>query len=200
LAESLFSNISSLWQPWGGYSAKHGYEGNCRYPHLEDIVVIKTHYPAKPRSKFDLQPATLIIRIVRHPADAFYSHFLHCGHQLPKDGKIPSWFVKKSIANWAKFENYWNHQPHVLTIRYEGLLRDIHFYFREIVAAMGYALSEEDINRAIEKFPPQGEELKHLKDFHSSDWIAISQKLGHFMKRYHYQVAATSLFRGRMAN
>jgi len=174
--------------PWGGFAAKNGYEGNCRYPDPEEIIVIKTHFPAKPKSKFDLKPATKVIRIVRHPVDAFYSHFLHQSHELPNDGKIPSWFVKKSVAKWQKFENYWNRQPDVLTIRYEDLLDNIHFYFREILDAIGYQLSEEDIIRAIDKFPPQGGALKHLQDYHPKDLKFISHKLEHLMKKYEYKI------------
>ncbi len=174
--------------PWGGYAAKNGYEGNCRYANPGEIIVIKTHFPAKPITKFDLQPAVKVIRIVRHPMDAFYSHFIHQGHIFPKDGKIPSSYVKKSVSNWRKFENYWNRQNGVLTIRYEDLLTNIHFYFREILEAMGYQLSEEDINRAIDKFPPQGGVLKHLQDYKSEDIEFISRKLGRLMKKYDYKL------------
>jgi hypothetical protein len=174
--------------PWGGYAAKNGYEGNCRYPYPGEIVVIKTHYPEKPKTEFDLKPSTKVIRIVRHPVDAFYSHFLHPGRLLPSNGKVPSAFVKKSITNWQKFENYWNRQPNVLTIRYEDLFENIHFYFREILEAIGYQLREEDINRAIDKFPPQGTLLKHLDHYQPEDLDLISRKLGPLMEKYDYKI------------
>lgn len=177
--------------PWGGYAPKNGCEGNCRYPEKGEIVVIKTHFPAHIKTQFDLQPATKLIRIVRHPIDAFYSQFFHRNpdHQLTADGKIPSWFVKRSIGRWKKFQKYWNQQPNVLTIRYEDLLTQPHVYLREIVEASGYQVSEEDINRAVSKFPPHdGGALKHLNDYDSKDLALISQELGPLMKKHHYTI------------
>lgn len=174
--------------PWGGYAAEHGYEGNCRYPESGEIVVIKTHYPAKGKTQFDLKPVVKYIRIVRHPIDAFHSHYLHQGHELSEHGKIPSWYVQRSISDWHKFESYWNRQPNVFTVRYEDLIADIHFYFREILNAIGYQLNEEEINRAIDKLPPQGAALKHLHSYHSDDLKLISKKLGRLMRKYHYKL------------
>lgn len=175
--------------PWGGYAADHGYEGNCRYPDSGEIIVIKTHYPAKPLNKFDLQPSVKIIRVVRHPIDTFHSHFLHHpNYKMPQDGKIPSWFVKKSIADWQKFETFWNSQENVFTVRYEDLLSDIHYYFREVLSAIGYRLSEKEINRAINKFTPHEGGLKHLNDYHPEDLKLISKKLGRLMKKYDYRL------------
>lgn len=63
--------------PWGGYSAKNGYEGNVLYPSAdrEDIVVVKTHYPYVNRMRFDLLPYTAVVVVVRHPLDVIYSHY-----------------------------------------------------------------------------------------------------------------------------
>jgi Sulfotransferase domain len=174
--------------PWGGYAPENGYEGNCRYPNPGEIVVIKTHFPAKPKSEFDLQPAVKVIRIVRHPIDAFHSHFIHQRHKLPPEGKIPKWYVKRSVKNWRKFEKYWNKQPDVLTIRYEDLLNNPRFYFQEVLKAAGYNLREEDIKRALAKFPPQGGVLIHLNDYHPEDLKFISRKLGRLMKKYDYKL------------
>ncbi len=174
--------------PWGGYAAKNGCLGNCRYAEPGESIVIKTHFPAKPKSEFDLQPSVKIIRIVRHPVDAFYSHFVHQKQKLPADGKIPGWFVKKSIANWQKFEKYWNRQSNVLTIRYEDLLTQPDLYFREILAATGYQITEEDIQRALTKFPPQGGFLLHIEDYHPEDLEQISHQLGKLMKKYDYSI------------
>jgi sulfotransferase family protein len=172
-----------------GYAAENGYEGNCRYPEKREVVVVKTHFPAKPITKFDLKPSLKVIRIVRHPLDAFYSHFLHQrANELPEDGKIPSWFVKKSVANWRKFEKYWNRQPNVLTIRYEDFYNNIHFHFQKIIETIGYPLSQEDINRAIDKFPPRGGLLKHLNDYHPEDLKFISDELKGVMKKYDYKI------------
>lgn len=174
--------------PWGGYAAKNGYEGNCRYPTQKDIVVIKTHFPSKPKEKFDLKPTKGVIRIVRHPLDAFYSHFLHQKNELPVDGKIPSEYVSNAIKNWIKFEKFWDKQPDVTTIRYEDLYNDPYTYFKLIMTAIGYQVTEEDLNRALAKHPPRGGLMKHLNDYHPEDIEKVKIKLGPIMDKYGYKL------------
>lgn len=179
--------------PWGAYSCEHGYEGNCRQPEPGEIVVIKTHFPAKPKMKFDLQPAIKVIRIVRHPVDSIYSHFHHqnlLNHKRSlEEGKIPSSYVKKSVKNWEKFEKYWNKEPNVLTVRYEDLIDNLQFYLPQIIAACGFSVTEEDIQRAIAKFPPIGtSEVRHLQDFQPEDLALIASQLKSLMKRYGYEI------------
>ena len=175
---------------WGGYAAKKGVEGNCRYPTEGEIVVLKTHYPVKPLTEFDLQPSSIVVRIVRHPIDAFYSHFLHAKkNTLPDDGIIPRWHVKKSVKNWKKFESYWNNQDNVFTIRYEDLLDHPHENFKKMMDAMGFDLSDEAIKRALDKFPPiSGSQLKHLQDYRAKDLEFIWKKLGPYMQQYGYTI------------
>lgn len=174
--------------PWGGYAAKNGYVGNCRYPELGEIVVIKTHYPSKPKTEFDLLPSVKIIRIVRHPMDSFYSHFLFAGKKLPEDGKIPDEYVKDQVPQWKKFEEYWNRQANVLTIRYEDLFENPRQYLKKITESIGYDLSDLDIERAITLFPPSGGIYKHLDDYQLESKNFISQELGELMKNYGYRV------------
>jgi hypothetical protein len=179
---------------WGGYSCLYGYEGNCRQPEPGEIVVIKTHFPAKPKSEFDLQSATKVIRIVRHPVDAIFSHFHHQNlfrtHKRKlEDGKIPSSYVKRSVKNWKKFEKYWNHQSNVFTVRYEDLIDNPDFYFRQVIEQIGYPVVEEDIQRALAKFPPIGPSVvKHLADFKPEDLKLISRELGPLMRKYGYEI------------
>lgn len=175
--------------PWGGYAVKNGLEGNCRYPEPGEIVVIKTHYPAKPVKKFDLRNAKKIIRIVRHPVDSFYSHYIHFDqHKIPLDGKIPSTYVKQSVKNWKKFEKYWNKDVNTFTVRYEDMLADIDFYLREIITVIGYQLDDADIERAIQKFPSRGGSLQHLGDYHPEDLKYIEKELGELMNNYGYTI------------
>lgn len=175
--------------PWGGYAAENGIEGNCRYPNPREIVVIKTHFPSKMKTKYDLKSANKIIRIVRHPLDAFFSHYMHHRTELPPNGKIPSRYVKESVNNWIKFEKFWNHQPNVLTIQYENFYNEPHANFKLIMETIGYQLPEEDLNRAIAKFPPRGGLYKHLNDYYPDDLELMKSKLTPYMERYGYKFA-----------
>lgn len=178
--------------PWGGYAAENGVEGNCRYPNPGEIVVIKTHYPAKVQREFDLQPSHQTIRMVRHPVDVFYSHYMHQGRVLPEDGKIPSLFVEISIRKWIRFEKYWNQQPNVLTIKYESFYNEPYANFKLIMKTIGYQLHKSDLERALAKFPPRGGLLKHLNDYHPEDLDFMQRELGPYLKKYGYKIIPTS--------
>ncbi len=165
--------------PWGGYCAKNS---NWRYPELDDIVVIKTHYPQF-STKFDLQPCLKVIRIVRHPLDCFVSEY-EKRHRQPF--YIPEKVLKKYIANWKKFQNYWNNQENVLTIRYEDLLKDPEHILREILEAIGYKVADEDIKRALSTHPPVGAPLKKAHIFSQSDWDLIQSELHDLLEIFNY--------------
>lgn len=173
--------------PWGGYSAENGCQGNCRYPDPGEIVVIKTHYPAKPKTKYDLLPAHKIIRVVRFPLDAFYSHFVFARHKFSADGKVPSDFARNQALTWKKFEEFWNKEKDVFTVRYEDLFNKPQDTLREVLRAIGYDdVTEEDIARAVEMHLPRGGVYKHLGDFHPKDLDFMAIELGPLVKKYGY--------------
>lgn len=174
--------------PWGGYAPKYGYRKNCRYPDQGETVVIKTHYPARNKTRFDLLPAKKVIRIVRHPLDSFYSYYLFGEKKIPEDGKVPRKFVVGAIKAWKRFETYWNGQEDVLTIRYEDLFSDPYTTLSIILEAIGYSFTQEDVDRAVAKFPPQGGVYKHLSDFHLEDLELIWEELGPLMEGYGYNL------------
>lgn len=181
--------------PWGGYAVKNGYHGDCRYPKMGDIVVVKTHYPAKPKTKFDLLRAFKVIRIVRHPVDSFYSHFQHEINKKrhPKNGKVPRWYIEKSIVNWRRFIKFWDDKSNVVTIRYEDMLEDPRSNFQKIIDELGYEIEESDFERALEKNAPQGQPLKHLEHFKKEDLQLINDQLGLIMKKLNYSIPAGML-------
>lgn len=171
--------------PWGGFGMEHGCLGNCRNPQKHQPIVIKTHYPAFPATKYDNKPSFKSIRIVRHPVDSIYSFlaFQKSFENGVSKNKIPS-----IIKRWKDFQNYWNSQPNVLTIRYEDLLSHPKENLAIILEAIGHEFSSEDIERAVATHPPQGSELKHLDYFSKEDLKLIGVELKDLMKQFGYKI------------
>lgn len=172
--------------PWGGYSPKQGYEGTSRYAERGEVVVIKTHYPFLPKYTFDSQPHVKTFRIVRHPVDSIYSLYL-CKHS----GNPPSRFIEKQylrriIARWRTFQEHWNEEANVFTIRYEDLYENPYFVLNEVLKRIGYRVGREDIQRAIAKYPPEGGILRHLVDYPSEDIDLINAELKDLMEQFGY--------------
>lgn len=171
--------------PWGGYSAPHGYEGSRRYPEKSDIVMIKTHYPALALRAFDGAPHEKIIRIIRHPVDSIYSYYVWLQKGRNVD-QVPNAFVKSSVASWKTFQRHYNRQPNVFTYSYEEILKDPHTQFKNILKQIGYEASDEEIWRALEKYPPFGTPLKHLSKFSPESLDLIYTELEPLLKRFGY--------------
>lgn len=168
-------NLPTLFE-WGGYCCDHGHTGNCRYPGIDDPIVIKTHYPALKNSPFDLQSAQMTIRIVRHPIDVFYSWKIAYG-----DKTLP-YFISK----WKKFQEYWNAQDNILTIRYEDLLARPFPILKQVLEAIGCSVSNRDIERAIATYPPSGEPLKHLSRYTEEELNLIASELSDLLIQFGY--------------
>lgn len=174
--------------PWGGFSCDHGYKGNCRYPEIDDFVLVKTHYPGQKNklTEFDNLPCQLTIRIVRNPVDSFYSQYVKRSGGHPKEKKIPSKMVEESIHLWRRFQQYWNKQENVITIRYEDMLDHPTQELTKILQALQYEVTEEDIARAIAKYPPEGEPFKHIEHFQRKDLKLISNQLKNLLIQFDY--------------
>ncbi len=174
--------------PWGGYCCNHGYTGERRYPKKNESVLLKTHFPYSGKtSPFDRKRALMHIRIVRNPVDTFFSRYV----KLPKgplEEKIPSKRVDELMRSWKIFQNYWNRQKSVLTLRYEDLLNDPASGIREICKALKYNVSEEDIQRAIAKYPPEGFEYKHIHGFRKNDLKRMAHELRDLLEKFGYEI------------
>lgn len=174
--------------PWGGYCCDHGYEGDCRYPTKDDVVFIKTHYPGQKRiSKFDKDTYQVIVRVVRHPVDSFYSRYV----KNPKGSiadTVPSKRVKRYISLWRDFQTYWNNKPNVITILYEDMLENPAVELKKILDALEYDVTDEDIARAVAKYPSEGFVLKHLDKFKRSDLKLIANELSDLMDQFGYEI------------
>jgi hypothetical protein len=174
--------------PWGGYCPKYGYEGKCRYPTPSDIVVVKTHFPAVPAREFDRLPCSRTVRIVRHPVDSLYSFYVFGRKGKDYDPHIPAELLAKRVKTWKKFHEYWNKQACAITVRYEDLLERPHEILRTILEAMGYNVSDDQINRAIQKYPPKGHPMSHINFFETKDLELIKRELGDLMNQFNYSI------------
>lgn len=173
--------------PWGGYCPDHGYEGNRRYPTKEDIVFIKTHFPDSEKTIFDENPYRLAIRIVRNPVDCFYSRYVK-NPKGPLLSQVPSEKINGYIQRWKRFQLYWNKQKHVITFRYEDILTNPFPFLKKICKALKYNLTDEDLERAIAKYPPEGHMFKHIDKFKTKDLRKISEELEDLLVQFDYQI------------
>ncbi|MFZ0565177.1 MAG: sulfotransferase domain-containing protein [Chlamydiales bacterium] len=174
--------------PWGGYCCAYGYQGNCRYPTRDDIVVIKTHYPSLSKTAFDCAPHVKTIRIVRNPIDSFYSFYVFSHRGNPPEKMIPSSFVKKYIKSFSRFHDYYNSKAGVETFRYEDLLENPIPVFSQIFNNIGYFVREADIQRAVARYPPKGRLFKHIDRYQKRDIELIKSELGDFLEQFDYQI------------
>jgi hypothetical protein len=173
--------------PWGGYCSPHGYEGNRRYPSKKDFVLVKTHFPGTKKGpcKFDNLSHKVVIRIVRHPVDSCWSRYVKNPHGTLQE-IVPSKRVKEMIKLWRQFQTYWNKQKNVITIRYEDMLKDPAPALRIICDALEYNVSDEDIARAVAKYPPEGHVLKHVNRFTKEDLKLFHKELDDLLIQFDY--------------
>jgi hypothetical protein len=174
--------------PWGGYCCNHGYAGDCRYPDQDDIVLIKTHYPYPHKeTKFDRRPYRFVIHVVRNPIDTFASRYVKIPHGAPKE-HIPTSRVKELIQSWRTFQTYWNKKKHVMTIRYEDILENPARELKRMCKALHYDVTDEDIERAVAKHPPEGYMYKSIGKFKKEDLRLISEELKDLLDQYNYEI------------
>lgn len=174
--------------PWGGYTMEHGYAGNCRQPDRGDFIVIKTHFPAYKLANFDEYKYLRTIRIVRHPIDSIFSFYLCKLKPGISREKIPLSAVKNGIQRWSLFENYWDQQSDVLTIRYEDLYDRPAANLKLMLNFIGYSYSDADIRRAIEAHPPQGGLLKHRRHYNKQGLRLIAENMQAYLSKYNYEM------------
>lgn len=184
----------AIWFPWG-YSYEKGYYQNCQHPKENELYIIKTHYPFFNLQSFELTPSTsksiTAIRVVRHPIDSIfslYAYYNKIDEEQIKNFKLPSLFVRGHIKTWRKFQEYWNKQPNVLTLRYEDLYQDPSLYLKMILQECGYPCTDEDIKRSIDQFPSQGGIYKHSHHFTPKDLKLVNDSLQDLLQYFHYDI------------
>jgi hypothetical protein len=174
--------------PWGGYCCDHGYEGKCRYPTINDIVLIKTHYPyPRKTSQHDRKQYEVAIHIVRHPIDSFYSRYEKLPHGLLQQ-TVPTKRLKALMNSWRKVQTYWINKKNLIIIRYEDMLLNPAAELKKMLVALNYKVTDEDIQRAVTKYPPQGYALKHISKYTAEDLKLISKELGDLLIYFGYTI------------
>lgn len=171
--------------PWGAYCTDHGYEGQCRFPTIEDPILVKTHYPFLTRRKLEPDPK-LTICLIRHPIDAFGSYHMYKGGK--EGSKITKEKIIEYVQRWKSFYEYWEDQPTVLFIRYEDLFENPESNLKLILETAGFTFDQDDIERAVEKYAPHGKFLKHMTFFEEDDIALIRSELSELLNRYQYDL------------
>lgn len=173
--------------PWGGYLLPGGYEGNRKEPTPRDLILIKTHYPFWRclNDRFDNAP---IWCLVRHPIDAIYSLYAY-RDGARSDLPIPTDFLDSAIKDWALFYNHWSKVPNILTTRYEDLTESPHIYLKQATKFLGLNIKPEDLNRAISRYPPNGNHsLKHLDKYTPQQVAKLKKELKALLDKFNYTI------------
>ena len=92
------------------------------------------------------------------------------------------------ISAWRKFYEFWEEQPGVLFIRYEDLQENTALHLNRILQAAGFVFNQIDIERAITKYPPQGNPLKHMDRYDSEAIDMIRTELADILMRFNYDL------------
>jgi hypothetical protein len=136
---------------------------------------------------YETLPYSRAVRIIRHPVDTFYSwHVFNSKNRIPQS--ITRYKLGVYMHFWREFQEYWDRQPNVLTIRYEDLYNAPAAHLKLVLDAIGYQVTQEDIDRAIAKYPPRGGLYKHYDHYTEDDLSFIDAELGNMMKRYGYEI------------
>ena len=125
------------------------------------------------------------MRIVRHPVDSVFFLLLQHG-SMPSP--IPRQELKELVEKFREFQEYWDTQKNVVTIRYEDLLDAPYETLEKVLKVLGYKVEKKDIERAVRKNPPRGGVLKHASRFQQQDLQFIKRELKDIMDEYGYKI------------
>ena len=150
---------------------------------------MKTHFPVLSKN-----PEPLIFKkaicIIRHPIDTFYSNlfiFRHEKQESPKRKQITKDLLLHYVYEWKKFYEFWSRQENVLIIRFEDLYDDPYQTLKTVLEIVGYHASNEDLQRAINKYSPRGGTLRYINDFSIDELALIKNELIDLLKQYGYE-------------
>lgn len=175
--------VRKMVAPWGGYFEKGGYDGKRRYPESDEPALLMSHYPMK-SSTFDKKPFTRTIRLVRNPYETLWAHAIASGIYY-RAGDIAA-FIESETKKWANFQLHWNKQSDALTIRFEDLVRDPESSLRMILDFYGYEATDEDIARAVAKYPPRGAELRFAGRMPYAQELKVRKRLRPLLRQFGY--------------
>jgi len=170
-----------------GFYLSNGFNDKRRSPEKEDLIVVKTHYPYLSKASGDKHPYSKTIRIVRNPVDSFYS--LMVWNEKNEGIKPnPIRMVKEMVRSWRAFQEYWDKMENVYTIRYEDLMEDPFNTLKGVAEELRLDCTDEDIERAVQKYPPQGEVYKHLHHFSDYQLNYIRWRLADLLEEFDYDI------------
>lgn len=169
--------------PFKAYCCDHGYEGHCVYPKEGEPFVVKTHFPARDKQPFDKLPCMAALRIVRHPIASIYSEYVY--KHKPPEKIVPHSWVVKTVADWKRFQEYWNRQPNVVTLIYEDLFDHPESALKQALSAVHLEFTDADIARAVEKHPPRSSLTNHRAHFTESDLNYIENELKDLIAQFY---------------
>lgn len=172
--------------PWGGYSPQKGLTGVCLQPDIWETILINTHYPFVPSTEFDSKVHQKVIRIVRHPLYAFYETYKKKVGEKRAKQFIPENTLTKYVEGWRNFQRHWDRQSNVITIRYEDFYVQPHHYLKLILDEMGCLYIEDDIDRALKRFPPRGGMRIYINHYTKEERNRIKAQIPNLLKKYKY--------------
>ncbi len=175
--EPLTVNHDPNHRPWGGYTIIGGYEGNRSEPTPEYPVLIKTHYPVA-KTPDDHNEYLRTIRLVRDPKETIRSCMRGVKHERSR--------LISLIRGWAHFQNYWDQQRDVITIRYEDLKESPEEELARIIAALGYPVDCEAIRGAVERYPPLPSRLDNPNFYAEEELVLFDIYAGREMAQLGY--------------
>jgi len=173
----------------GFYDPSH--LNDYRLPTHDEIVVIKTHFPALAGHHTPKYPMTRILRMVRNPIDSIASYYdFECKYTgIQAREIIPSVAVEKQLRKFKQFQDFYDMQPNVATFRYEDMLKAPEATLADILDFVGHKnVFSPDLEHALKSFPPRGKPFKHLHRFHTKDLILIKSHLKEFLQTYDYTI------------
>lgn len=181
------ANHMSILFPWGGYCVQNGYSGKCRYPIEGEPAVIKTHFPFYEKQPHESETHTKTIVIIRNPIDTFYSHYIYM-YPDQKSEIISLSQIRAHVSQWKNFYNYWKDQPGILLLRYEDMLENPHEILRKTLNYIGYTVSEEDLLRAVQNYPPLGTIGKHMPFYSHEALEWMEKELSDLLDEFKYRL------------
>lgn len=180
--------------PWQAYYPEKGYEGNRRLPNHDEIVMVKTHFPALlPGVDFDMVPFTKAVCVIRDPFDAFFSFWIYVGGN-PNElfPPYPDIVTARSYSGrLIQFVQYWEQYQNVIFVRYEDLYAHPYKVLKALLTDIGYEVTDDDVKRAVLKYPPRGGLMKYHHYYRPQEIEYFKGRLEKIIEKYGYTVPDT---------
>jgi len=130
----------------------------------------------------------LIVRLVRNPVDHIYAHSSH-------DKRATKLMKRNLLVKYGdaliRFHDYWDrYDGRILTLKYEDFLKHPSLSLRRVLNAMNCQVSDEDVQRAVDKYPPKGKPYKHIVNYTFEDIEFLKERYHNLIDKYNYVIPA----------